>query len=118
VGYTELRIHIRPKPGSTDTTRGSNESHDPKHQFSLRSSLDLPGQFEFDAMFRYVTHIANQSVPTYEELDVRLAWRPTPNLEFSLVGQNLLHQRHVEFGAPATRQEIERGMYGKVVWHF
>ena len=32
LGYTELQIHIRAKPGSTDTSHGSNESHDPHHQ--------------------------------------------------------------------------------------
>lgn len=117
-GYTELQIDIRPKPGSTDASRGRNESHDPNHQLSLRSSLDLPGQVELDVAFRYVTHIANQRVPTYEELEVRLAWEPIPGLAVSLVGQNLLHDRHVEFGDPATRREIERGMYGKVLWRF
>lgn len=117
-GYTELRIHIRPKPGSTDTTLGSSESHDPNHQFFLRPSLDLPGHFELDPALRYVSRIANQSVPAYAELDVRLAWRPSPKLEFSIVGQNLLHGHHAEFGNPATRQEIERGVYGKVLWRF
>ncbi len=47
-GYTELRVHIEPKAGSTDTSHGSNESHDPHHQFSFRSSLDLPGHVQFD----------------------------------------------------------------------
>jgi iron complex outermembrane receptor protein len=115
-GYTELRIHIRPVPGSTDTTRGSGESHDPNRQFFLRSSLDLPHHVEFDAAFRFVGSIANQTVPAYSELDVRWAWRPNPRLEFSVVGQNLLHDRHAEFGAPSNRREIERSVYGKVLW--
>ena len=117
-GYTELQIHVRPKPGSTDTSKGSSESHDPNHQFSLRSSWDLPGHLEFDTGFRYVSQIANQGVPAYAELDVRLAWRPTPKLEFSIVGQNLLHDHHPEFGALPSRQEIERSVYGKVTWRF
>jgi iron complex outermembrane receptor protein len=117
-GYTELQIHIRPKPGSTDTSHGSSESHDPNHQVFLRSTMDLPGHLQFAPAFRYVSGIANQSVPDYAELDVRLAWTPTPKLELSIVGQNLLHDHHPEFGAPASRQEIERGMYGKVVWRF
>ena len=117
-GYTGLGIHLRPKPGSPDTLLGNTESHDPNHQFFLRPSLDLPGHFELDPSFRYVSRIANQSVPAYAELDVRLAWRPSPRLEFSIVGQNLLHDHHTEFGAPAARQEIERGVYGKVLWRF
>jgi iron complex outermembrane recepter protein len=115
-GYTELQIHVRPKSGSTDTSRGSGESHDPSRQFSLRSSLDLPWHLEFDTAFRYVSHIANQGVPSYEELDLRLAWRPTPKLEFSIVGQNLLHDHHPEFGALAARLEIERSVYGKITY--
>jgi iron complex outermembrane receptor protein len=117
-GYTELQIHIRPKSGSTDVSKGSVESSDPNHQFFLRSSLDLPGHFQFDAALRYVTHLANQGVPAYAELDARLAWEPIPKLEFSIVGQNLLHHRHPEFGAVAARQEIERGVYGKALWRF
>jgi len=117
-GYTPLHVRIRPKPGSTDTSFGSSESHDPEHQVFLRSSMDLPGNFEFDASFRYVTRIANQAVPAYAEMDVRVAWKPTARLELSIVGQNLLHDHHAEFGAVTTRQEIERGVYGKVAWRF
>ena len=39
-------------------------------------------------------------------------------LELSLVGQDLLHDHHVEFGTPAARGEIERSVYGKVTWQF
>ena len=117
-GYTELRVHVRPKSGSTDTSHGSGESHDPNHQFSLRSSLDLPGHLQLDAALRYVSEIDNQKVPAYSELDVRLAWQATRNLEFSIVGQNLLHDHHAEFGAVASRQEIERSVYGKITWSF
>jgi iron complex outermembrane receptor protein len=121
-GYTELQIHIRPKSGSTDVSKGSVESSDPNHQFFLRSFLDLPGHLQFDSALRYVTHLANQGVPAYAELDARLAWEPIPKLEFSIVGQNLLHHRHPEFGlqsgAMAAPQEIERGVYGKALWRF
>lgn len=117
-GYTELQIQIRPKSGSTDTTRGSTESHDPNRQFMARSSVDLPWNIELDTGFRFVTHIANQRVPEYGELDVRLAWRPISTLELSVAGQNLLHEHHAEFGSPTARREIERSVYGKVTWRF
>jgi iron complex outermembrane receptor protein len=51
-------------------------------------------------------------------LDERFGWEPTPDLELSVVGQNLLHDRHPEFGPSSTRKEIERGVYGKVVWRY
>jgi iron complex outermembrane receptor protein len=117
-GYTALRLHIRPVPGSTDKSFGSTESHDPNHYGSLRQSLDLPAHLQFDIGFRYVGQIANQTVPAYGELDGRLAWQATPALECSVAGQNLLDAHHAEFGVPATRKEAERSVYGKLVWHF
>jgi len=117
-GYTELQIHIRPKSGSTDASKGSVESADPNHQFFLRSSLDLPGHLQLDSGFRYVSHIANQRIPDYGELDVRLAWNPTPGIELSITGQNLLHNHHAEFNSLASRQEIEGSVYAKVLCRF
>ena len=118
-GYTELRVHIWPNPGSTDQSRGASESHTPERQFFLQSSLDLPADLRFDAGLRAIDDITNQQVPGYGELNAKLSWQPMPALELSLVGQNLLHRRHVEFGAPgATRRELERGVYGAVAWRF
>jgi iron complex outermembrane receptor protein len=65
-----------------------------------------------------VSDIENQQVPGYSELDVRVGWRPTPELDLSVVGQNLLHDRHPEFGTSTTRKEIERGVYGKMAWRY
>jgi iron complex outermembrane recepter protein len=123
LGYTELRVHIRPDRGSTDRSFGANESHDPERWLTLRPSLDLPGNWEADATLRYVGRIENDNVPAYTELDVRLGWQPLATLELSLVGQNLLDRRHGEFGAVSpfsalTRREIERGIYGKLVWRY
>ena len=117
-GYTELRIHVWALPTSTDTSRGSTENHTPDRQFSLRSSVDLPERLTLDGTLRYVGEIGNQQVPAYGELDVRLGWQPVPALEVSLVGQNLLHDHHVEFGTPIARGEIKRGVYGSLEWHF
>lgn len=117
-GLTEMRIHIRPEATSTDRTNGSGESHDPDRHLMLRSSFEPASGVEFDSTFRFVSEIANQSLPGYAELDLRLGWRPKRSLEFSVVGQNLLHRRHAEFGSPANRQEIARGIYGRIVWRF
>jgi iron complex outermembrane recepter protein len=117
-GFTEMRIHIRPELTSTDRSNGSAESHDPNRRFMLRSSIDPLNHVQFDSIFRYVSEIRNQQLPGYAEMDLRLSWQPKSSLEFSVVGQNLLHDKHAEFGSPATRQEIERSVYGKVAWRF
>jgi iron complex outermembrane recepter protein len=117
-GYTELRVHIWPNPGSTDTSRGATESQAPDRQFFLHSSLDLPAHLELDAGFRAVGEIVKQQVPAYAELNARLTWRPSAAVDLSVVGQNLLHQQHVEFGTTTARRQIERGVYGMAQWHF
>src|SRR5256712_2509326 len=117
-GYTELRVHIWPNPGSTDTSRGASESHAPDRQFLLHSSVDLPAHLELAAAFRAIDDIANQQVPAYAELNATLTWQPMSRLDLALVGQNLLHSRHAEFGTPATRRSFERGVYGTIAWRF
>jgi len=123
-GYTYLHEHFRLKPGSLDINQGRGEGSDPENQFSVRSSMDLPGHVELDAALRYVDELQNiangvrGTVPSYLELDARLSWMPVKNLELSIVGQNLLHRQHPEFGSPASRHEIQRGAFLKVAWRF
>jgi iron complex outermembrane receptor protein len=115
---SELRLHIRPKPGSLDTSSGRAEAADSKHHLLLRSSWDLPRDFQFDATFRYVSRIDNPdaAVPGYGELDLRVAWQAMTDVEIAIVGQNLLHDRHPELGVVAVRQEMERSVYAKIAW--
>ena len=76
-------------------------------------------RFEFDGTLRYVSRLPAPVVPAYTELDLRLGWQASDRLELSLVGQNLLHARHPEFGPPTPlREEVQRGAYGKVTWRF
>ncbi len=118
-GYTELRVHVWPTPGSTDRSGGSGESHDPERQFTLTSSLNVPGDLALDGTWRYVGAITNQQVPDYSEVDARLTWQPEAAWSLSVVGQNLLHSSHTEFGTPGvTRRYIPRGVYGSFEWHF
>jgi iron complex outermembrane receptor protein len=119
-GYSELRVAIRPKPGSLDPSLGASEAADSRHHLSLRSSFDLPGHVELDAGYRYVSRITNPNltVPGYSELDLRLGWLPLPKLELAIIGQNLLHERHVEFGSLPSAQAIQRGVYAKAVWRY
>src|SRR6266566_1490924 len=119
-GYTELRVHVWPNPGSTDASRGATESQIPDRQFLVLSSVDLPAHLGLAAWFRAIDDINNQLVPAYAELNATLTWQPTSHLDLSLVGQSLLHGQHREFGASSspTRRDIQRGVYGAVAWHF
>lgn len=124
-GYDFLKEHIRVKSGRVDLFNGLNETADPENQFFLRSSMDLPYRMELDAALRWIDTIHNNngsvsgSVPGYTEANIRVAWHATKNLEVSIIGQNLLHNRHPESGFPGpTQEQIVRSVYGKVSWQF
>ena len=113
--YSLLTLHVR---GGTATENRALESNAPEHQFVLRSSYDFTRQAGLDAQLRYVDSVTG--IPAYVTADVRLSYRPTANLEFSLVGQNLLQARHPEqaslIGAYTT--EVPRSVMLKITWHF
>jgi iron complex outermembrane recepter protein len=108
-----------------DLNRGvSLEGATPRHQLMLRAQVDLGTDVDLDAQFRHSTAIRRlptatltaPGIPAYAELDVRLAWRPSRSLEAAIVGQNLLHDHHPEFGAAGSRGEIQRGAYATLTW--
>ncbi len=122
-GYVLLKEDLHVKPGYIDITNARNETADPQQQASLRSSLDLPGGFGLDAGLRWtdtahnIDGITVGRVPAYLDLNARLSWRASAHLELAVTGENLLHDQHPEYGFPsATRTEIQRSVYGKLVW--
>jgi iron complex outermembrane receptor protein len=121
MGYTYLREDLAVEPGSTDTTWGRFERNDAKHQLSIGSALDLPYKTQLDIGARYVDDLPEPIVPDYTEISARLGWRPSSNMELSIGGENLLHDRHVEFDSSPfitgePKIEIERRFYVKITW--
>jgi len=117
-GWSELRVRSEPQPGNLDRSARDSIARDPNRQLFLRSLLDLSRTWECDASVRYVAPINMSYVPGYTEADLRLGWQPTPDWEFSLLGQNLLHAHHPEFNPPGARRELQRAIYGKASWRF
>ena len=119
--WQEESLHV--KPGSIDINNALNETADPAHHALLRSSLDLSNHFQLDTTLRRIGDRPVHSgptpghVPAYTELDLQLAWQPSDALELSIVGQNLLHDHHHEYGYPGAGQiEIERAVHAKLAW--
>jgi iron complex outermembrane receptor protein len=114
--YSYLQINLTSKRGSNDTiTAPGTEGGSPHNQISLTSFVNLPGDLQLDGMFRYVDNLPGQNVGRYFNLDLRLGWHATKNVELSLVGQNLLQGHHAEWGGGT---EIQRGVYTKVAWRW
>ena len=111
VGYTWLDTDVRRTDGSRDVGGGTTEANDPDQFLGLRASFDLPNRIELDAMLRAVAALPNPAVPAYAELNLRAGWWMTTRAELWVAGQDLLHDRHPEFGADLpNRTEFERSI--------
>ncbi len=120
-GYSLLKMDIELKDALPGTQMTYTEGKSPEHMAFLRSSWALPGNVDFDMALRYVDALPAIDVDGYLELDARMAWRPTQQMELFVVGQNLLDAQHTEF-RPVMIQtlptQVERSVYVGVTWHF
>lgn len=118
--YLRMALHtLGPVASFTEETEGIS----PQQQFSLSSELDLGRHVEWNFGLRYVDELpsALQRVPSYFELETRLAWKPTRNIELAIIGNNLLHAHHREFSPiiiTARDVEIDRAIFGKLTLRF
>ncbi len=117
--YSYLHMALKDEPGFTDTGNvlvnylGSS----PHNSVALQSLLSLPKRFDVDISYRYVSALPSQGVKAYGTGDARLGWHLKENVEFSVVGQNLLQPQHAEFaGDPGPVVEIKRSVFGKITW--
>lgn len=122
--YMKMRLHLNNEFGNIFTE--IDEDTHPDHQASLRSSMNVLKNIELDLWLRFVDavpggEVLKGDIDSYVTMDARLAWKPIQRLEFSIVGQNLLEQKHQEYNAEVfiwPPVEVERGVYGKVAWNF
>lgn len=116
--YSFLNMDLRKKAnsgalGSTASTEGAS----PHHQVMVQSQFNLPGGFEFDQTYRYISALPAQLVSSYGTADLRLGWRFARDFELSLEGQNLLQPHHPEFGGdPGGLVGIRRSAYAQITW--
>jgi iron complex outermembrane receptor protein len=120
--YSYIDMDLTPE--GMDINRNERlEGSTPRNLAGLRSLLTLGERFELDAQLRYQSRIlttpltlAGEGVDSYAELDLRIGWRASDEWMFSLMGQNLLHDEHPEFGPVDARGNLERSAYLKAEW--
>lgn len=117
-GLTTQRERLELEPRSTDTISLARAGHDPANTWSIRSAWDLPDNIELDLAARHVSTLTDAHVPGYVLGDIHLGWRPTRNIETSLTVQNMFNKEHGEFSDRATRTDIGRNAFLKLVVSF
>ncbi len=118
--YSWLRLFLE--------SAGTGDRDSPRHQAQFRSYLDLPWKLSFDSTLYYVGFLqampglfGSPELPAQTRLDTRLGWMPGRDVDLSVVGQNLLNSRQVEFntaGDTVPGNQVRRSIYGKITWRF
>ena len=119
-GYSFLRQVLHLNPGGQSPSALLTAGDNPRHQFQLRSQLNLSHQTEFDASVYYVGRLLDQSVPAYTRLDLRIGWHPLESVGFDLIGQDLSAPRHLEFlnNTGLVPTHPTRRVFARLTWRF
>ncbi|HTK36387.1 MAG TPA: TonB-dependent receptor [Caulobacteraceae bacterium] len=105
-GFNWLHENLRFKAGASKLGGISSAGNDPDYQVSLRSTMDLSRSVALDLDLRSIGALPEPASPAYTELNGKLSWAVTDRIELSLVGANLLHARHTEFGQGAASVQL------------
>ena len=118
--YDFERFHMHVSPASQDIQSViETEESDPHVHARLRSHVDLWKSLAWDASAYFVDRITFQNVPSYTRLDSGLTWKWRENVSLSLVGQNLVDDRHLEFVESGNESSlVKRSVYLRAAWKF
>jgi iron complex outermembrane recepter protein len=121
-GYAFEQLHMHLAPTSQDTFSVSGaQGSSPVNAAQLRSHLAVAHGLAWDAAGYFVGLLTDPSEPSYTRLDTGLSWELGERMSLSVVGQNLLKEKHQEFvdkTASVNTTLIKRSAYAKVEWRF
>jgi iron complex outermembrane receptor protein len=109
-GINWLHKDLRFAPGASKLIGTQIAGDDPRYWASLRSEMELGDGVGLDVDLRDVGSLPSPASPAYAELGVTARWAVNQMLELSLVGANLLHDQHLEFGS--TQASVQLGASG------
>ena len=122
-GYSFLQMHVAGNSSSQDPAAGEIANESPKHQFQIRSFLNLTRTLDWETTILQVAGLkdgGDGATPGYTRVDARLGWRVGEAVEFSVVGQNLLSPAHAEYhdAFSILHSLVARKALAKVTWRF
>jgi iron complex outermembrane receptor protein len=118
--YSYLQMDLRKDLTSMDPTPDNPGLSSPKHQFYVRSSLDVLRHLDHDFTVRYVDDLSGINIPSYYSVDTHFGYALPQGFGLSIGSQNLLNHQHLEYipdfinTAPT---QVKRSIYGSITWH-
>jgi iron complex outermembrane receptor protein len=97
--YSNLQILVDDITGISDQQLGQFDDRTPTSLYNLTGNWAIQEDLDIGLYLYGSSKLSRQSnpVPSYLRCDLRLAWRPVPSVELSLVGQNLFDSEHTEY---------------------
>lgn len=117
-GLTTLEKDFDLEPGATNIASPPSTGNDPSWQAKIHSRMDINERLRLDADLRWIDDLPNPAIPGYVELDARIGWMVTDDVELTLAGINLLDESHPETDAANFAQEARRGVHVGLRWGF
>ena len=119
--YAHLHAILGLDPTSQGVPNFPLDNAFPSNMAQLRSNVNLSRNAQFEQSVYYTARLPGSTIPGHARLDLRFAHRLTESAEFSVVGQNLLRDDHLEFvddtGA-ARSALVQRSAFAKLTWRF
>jgi iron complex outermembrane receptor protein len=117
-GLRLLNKQLRFTGSSPPEPLGLEQSGDDPHaQALLTSSMDVGSRSTLDLRLRYTGSLPNPRLASYAELGATFDRQIGRRLDVSIVGLNLLRDRHLEYPAPSG-EYIRRSLAANVRWRF
>lgn len=123
--YSWLKMDLKAKTGGGGIVGFGAQGQSPQHMVKLHSlhklahNLELDANLSFSSRLTFAQATGTVVVPSYTRFDLRLGWRPAPNVEINLIGRNLLEERHPEYvGEDIRESQVPRSLLAQVKWKF
>ena len=124
--YSWLQMDLKPtSPGRQLIPAFGQADSSPQHLIQLHSMHKLGNNLELDALvyfnsqLEFLTPDGQFELGSHTRFDLRLGWRPTRNLEVSLVGRNLLRKSHTEYVPEDIKgSEVPRSLMLQAKWTY
>lgn len=103
-----------------DPTQETDEKLAPEHQAGIKIFWNIARNWTLDTTATYVDGLPIIDLDSYVRMDINLGTQLSKALRFNITGQNLLENRHREFGAAndINAGEIERSIFAKLTLTF
>src|SRR5690606_33638117 len=95
--YTYFNLVVEPDAGHSGLGASELSDQSPLHQAMLRSQHELGDKWEFDWAVKYYDELPNDEIRHYTDMDMRLGFRVTPEVDLALVGRDLFASPRTEF---------------------